>query len=520
MIHLPEPIAWFLGHKEVLMSHLSDLKLVLADITALRQAAGLLGWDQQVCMPVGGAEARSSQESALQKVCHEQATSAEFGKLIDNAESELQARPQDDPDVLLLRMLRYDYERSRKLPADFVAEDAKTSSMAQMVWMDARRDNNYKLFAPWLQKNLDLARRKVEYYGYKDKPYDALLGSYEPEMLTRDVQELFDQVRPEVVAIVKAVSDRGPDIDTSILTRDYAEAAQEQFAREVVAKFGYDFNRGRLDRATHPFASSFSRDDCRITTRFDKNFLPMCLMGTMHEAGHAMYEQNTGKALAGTNLADGCSNSLHESQSRLWENQVGRGRPFWTHYFPKLQSMFPDALRSESSENLYRALNKIEPSLIRVEADEVTYNLHIILRFELEQDLLDGKLSVSEAPEAWNAKMQEYLGITPPNDSEGVLQDIHWSMGGMGYFSTYSLGNFLSAQIFEQVQKDHPGLTTEIANGEFGTLFSWLERKVWRDGRTYFPQEQIERATGSRLVTGPYISYLRTKFGELYQLSA
>ncbi len=498
---------------------LDELKEKLADITYLRQAGGLLGWDQQTYMPAGAAESRSMQESALHKLTHEMFTSDDMGRMIDSAEKAVEGQDAESLDYQIVRMTRYDYERSRKLPAAFVAEETQTTSMAQMVWAEARKKNDFATFAPWLSKNLDLACRKVEFYGYEDQPYDALLGDYEPKFKTSDVQELFDQVRPVVVDLVKQVQAKGNPVSTEILTRSYPEPAQESFGKETVAAFGYDFNRGRLDRTTHPFASSFSKDDCRITTRYDEHFVQMALMGTMHEAGHAMYEQNTGDDLRGTPLGDGCSNSVHESQSRLWENLVGRGKPFWTYAFPKFQAAFPGALADADFDTVYKAFNKIEPSLIRVEADEVTYNLHIILRFELEQDLLNGKLKVEDAPEAWNAKMQEYLGVTPPTNSEGVMQDIHWSMGGMGYFPTYSLGNFLSAQLFAKVREDVPSLDDEIRQGDFKSLFSWLDSHIWQYGRRYFPQELIEKATGSKLQTGPYIAYLKSKFGEVYGLS-
>jgi carboxypeptidase Taq len=500
------------------MSQLKQLKERLAEVTALGQAAGLLGWDQHTYMPDGAAEGRSEQLAVLGKVVHEKFTDDAVGRLIDGAAREVEALSDESLDKQLVRMASHDYALSRKIPSDLVAEDARVTAMAQSVWAVARKNNDYASFAPWLTKNIDIARRKVEYYGYEEEPYDALLNLYEPKMKTSDVRTLFAQVRPVVVSIVKKIVESGNDVDTSILTRDYPEEAQEAFSKRIVAKFGYDFNRGRLDRTVHPFASSFGRDDCRITTRFDKNFLPMAMMGTFHEAGHAMYEQNTGADLVLTPLAAGCSNSLHESQSRLWENIVGRSRGFWRAEYAGLQATFPQALSPDDAEPLFRALNKIEPSLIRVEADEVTYNLHIILRFELEQLLLSGELSVADAPDAWNAKVREYLGIDPPNDTEGILQDVHWAMGGMGYFPTYSLGNFLSAQLFETAIAAKPEIPSDIANGSYASLFDWLVENVWKYGRRYFPQEMITKATGRELETAPYLKYLTSKFGDIYGL--
>jgi carboxypeptidase Taq len=500
------------------MSNLQDLKAALAQISSLNEVSSVLNWDQNTYMPPGGAEGRSEHLATISRITHELSTSDSFGKLIEGAAKEVGTFDNETLDSQLVRMAQYDYDLATKLPSDFVAETVKTTSLAEHVWAEARRENNFAKFAPWLQKNIDLARRTVEYYGYDDLPYDALLNLYEPKMKTRDVRVLFDQVRPEVVALVKAVSDRQDEVDTSCLEKDYDEAKQEELGKTVVAAFGYDFNRGRLDRTTHPFATSFGKNDCRITTRYDKRLVQMSLMGTMHEAGHAMYEQNVGDDLVGTTLASGCSNSLHESQSRMWENLVGRSRPFWKQMFPKFQQLFPEELSDVDGETVYRAFNKVCPSLIRVEADEVTYNLHIILRFELEQDLLEGKLSVKDAPDAWNAKMQEYLGLTPPTDTLGILQDIHWAMGGMGYFPTYSLGNFVSCQLFDQALKDIPSIPDEIANGEFNNLFKWLNEHVWADGRRRFPQEQIMKATGRSLETGPYLKYLKKKVADIYGL--
>ena len=500
------------------MSQLQELKTILTQISHLNEVSQILGWDQQTYMPPGGAEGRSEQLSTISRLSHELSTSASFGRLIDGAEKEVALLDSNATDALIVRMVRYDYNLSTRLPTDFVAEMVKTTSMAEHVWIEARRNNDYSTFAPWLQKNLDIAKKSVDYYGFDDLPYDALLNLYEPKMKTRDVRKLFDQVRPVVVDLVNKLQQNQERVDSSCLDRSFDEHNQETFGKSVVTSFGYDFNRGRLDRTTHPFATSFGKNDCRITTRYDKNLVQMSLMGTMHEAGHAMYEQNVGDDLVGTTLASGCSNSLHESQSRMWENLVGRSRNFWTHFFPQFQQYFPQQLSDVDSSSLYRALNKVSPSLIRVEADEVTYNLHIILRFELEQDLLDGKLSVAEAPEAWNAKMQSYLGLTPPTYSEGVLQDIHWAMGGMGYFPTYSLGNFLSCQLFDKALEDNPSIPSQIQEGEFSGLFGWLKEHVWTDGRRRFPQEQIVKATGRPLESGPYLRYLTTKFNDVYGL--
>ncbi|HEU4753689.1 MAG TPA: carboxypeptidase M32, partial [Armatimonadota bacterium] len=299
---------------------------------------------------------------------------------------------------------------------------------------------------------------------------------------------------------------------------DYDEDLQRRFAESVLADCGYDFQRGRQDRSVHPFCTHFSRNDVRITTRYDRNFLPMALFGSMHEMGHALYEQGISEALEGNILGGGASLGVHESQSRLWENLVGRSRAFWRHYFPKLRETFPQPLSGTDEEQFYRAINRVAPSLIRVEADEVTYNLHIIIRYEMENELLEGRLAVKDAPEAWNERYRSYLGVTPPNNAEGILQDVHWSIGIMGYFPTYSLGNLLSVQLYDTALVAHPAIPDEIARGQFGALLGWMRENIHQYGRRYLPAELVRRATGTELRAGPYVRYLRTKFGEIYSL--
>jgi carboxypeptidase Taq len=334
-------------------------------------------------------------------------------------------------------------------------------------------------------------------------------------MTAAEVRVMFDQLKPAVVSLVKKIAEK-PAIDTEPLTREFDEAAQLAFGEEVIKLFGYDFNRGRQDRAVHPFCTHFSCDDVRITTRFDRHFLPMALFGTIHETGHALYEMGVAEKYDGNFLAGGTSLGVHESQSRLWENLVGRSRPFWQCFYPKLQSTFP-ALADVNLDRFYRAINKVEPSLIRVEADEVTYNLHILLRFEIEVELLEGRLAVADAPAAWNAKVHEYLGLDVPDDAHGILQDVHWSFGGIGYFPTYSLGNVISVQLFEAANTALGGaLVDQIARGEFAPLREWLRENVHQYGRKYTPTDLIKRATGRSIDTKPYLDYLQLKFGEIY----
>jgi carboxypeptidase Taq len=333
-------------------------------------------------------------------------------------------------------------------------------------------------------------------------------------MTTGDLERVFDDLRREQVPLIHEIASR-PQIDDSVVHQLFDEGKQEEFGKMVVAKYGYDFNRGRLDRTVHPFAISFGLGDVRITTRYQANFLNAALFGTMHESGHGMYEQGVGQSLAGTPLARGASGGLHESQSRLWENLVGRSRRFWQAMYPDLQKAFPQQLGSVPMEDLFRAVNKVQPSFIRVESDEMTYNVHIMLRFELENDFLEGRLSVKDAPEAWRTKMTDYLGVTPPDDTQGILQDIHWS-GGLGGFANYTLGNVISAQLWEAALAAKPEIPTEIENGTFSTLLTWLQENVYQHGRKYQPKELVERVTGKPISTDAYIRYVKSKFGEIY----
>jgi carboxypeptidase Taq len=413
--------------------------------------------------------------------------------------------------------VRRSFDKSTRLPAELVAETAKATSNGHQVWVQARQAADWSMFVPVVEHLLDLSRQRADYYGYEERMYDALLDIYEPQMKTAQVESVFDALRPALVELVEACAEAEP-VDDSVLRRDYDPEKQKEFGEFIVARMGYDFTRGRQDKAVHPFCTSFNRNDVRITTRFDRNWLPCALMGTIHECGHALYEQGFDPKDDGTPLSDACGLGVHESQSRLWENIVGRSRGFWQVYFPELQKYFPDALGDVEVETFYRALNKVTPSLIRVEADEVTYCLHIMLRFELEKGLVDGSIPVKDIPEAWNSKMQDYLGITPPDDSQGCLQDVHWSGASFGYFPTYALGTILSAQLFDKAQQDNPAITDDLSNGEFGSLLGWLREKVHYPGARWFPAELVERACGEPAQSHSYNNYLNTKFRDVYRI--
>jgi carboxypeptidase Taq len=497
---------------------LSKLKERLAEITSLYQINALLDWDLQTQLPRGASESRARHLSTLTKLTHEMFTADETGQLIEAASQETADAAYDSDDASLLRVARRDYERDRKLPSDLVAETSRVTAMAHEIWRKARAENDFKSFAPSLQRIVELKKQAAECYGYTDHIYDALLDGFEPGMKTADVVAMFSDLRKELVPLARAIGERVNAVDDSMLHQAFDEDRQRQFGEMVIRRFGYDFTRGRQDRSAHPFTTNFSRDDVRITTRFDHDWLNPALFGTLHEAGHAMYEQGVAPELEGTFLSGGTSLGVHESQSRLWENLVGRSRGFWVYFYPILQTFFPDQFDSVTPEAFYRAINRVEPSFIRVEADEVTYNLHVLIRFELEVDLLTDKIKVADLPQAWNAKSKEYLGIVPPTDTLGVLQDVHWSGGSVGYFSTYSIGNLLSAQLFEKAVEQHPSIPDEMARGEFETLLNWMRENVHKHGRKYEPPELVKRVTGEPMSSRAYMRYLKAKFGEIYGL--
>jgi len=504
---------------QIALTSLNDLKSRLHDNVVLGSVDSLIGWDQQCYMPTGGASGRAEQMALLSRLKHEWLTAPETERLLTAAEREsVDLSPHSD-DAAYLRVARRDFELATKVPTELVSEIASTSALAHEEWVKARANNDFAHFAPWLEKNVDLARRLADYLGHGGERYDALVDQYEQGATADSVRKVFETLKPELVSLVRAITERGKAVDASPLRRDFDESAQLAFGEGVIRKFGFDFTRGRQDRAVHPFCTTISHGDVRITTRFERNFLSPALFGTMHETGHALYEQGVKAEFDGNILFGGTSLGIHESQSRLWENLVGRSMPFWERFYPDLLSAFPGVLDDVALPDFYRAINKVEPTLIRVEADEVTYNLHILLRFEIEIELLEGRLSVKDAPEAWNAKMQEYLGLTPPTNSAGILQDVHWSGGMIGYFPTYTIGNVVSVQLYEKANEDLGGnIPDQIRAGEFGPLLQWLRTNIHGYGRKYPPKELLQQATGRGIDAQPYLAYLRNKFGSVYEL--
>lgn len=494
---------------------LAQLKELLAEIFDLNAASAVLGWDQQTYMPPGGAEARGNQLATLSRLSHIKFTSDEIGMLLEDLKPYAAQLDPNSDDACMLRVTERQYTKATKVPADLVAEFSKTSSIAMQNWQQARAEKNFALFEPHLQKIFDLRRRYAELFAPYDHIYDPLLDDFEPGLKTADVKEIFAALRPQQVELLKNITSR-PQVDDAFLHQEFDGQKQWDFGVEVLNKIGFPWERSRQDKAAHPFTTSFSINDVRITTRILPNYLGSAFFSTMHEGGHAMYELGVSQDLERSMLTGGASLALHESQSRMWENLVGRSLPFWQHFYPRLQEIFPSQLSNISLETFYKGINKVKPSFIRVEADEATYNLHIMLRLELEIALLEGKIAVKDAPEAWNARMQDYLGIVPPDDALGVLQDVHWSHGMVGYFSTYALGNLVSGQLWEVMQADMPDLNEKIRSGEFSDMRAWLVEKIHRHGSKFEPQELVQRVTGSKINPAPYMRYLTNKYSAIY----
>lgn len=494
---------------------LEQLKEKLGEVADLGRAARVLSWDQQVNMPPGGTEARGYQLATLSKIAQEKFISDEVGRLIDDLKQEYNGADTDE--AALIRVSAREYDKAKRVPPSFIAEREMVSAQAFEAWVEARSKSDFSIFQPHLEKVLELVQKYISFFPPADHPYDTLLDDFEPGMKTADVKAIFDRLRPKQVKLIKAITS-ARQIKDDFLYRKYNEKKLMVFSEAVVTRFGYDWSRGRQDKAPHPFESTFSVNDVRITTRYeDDNPLAM-LFSTMHEAGHGIYEQGVNPAYERTPLAGGTSLAIHESQSRMWENLVGRSLPFWEHFYPFFKKLFPAQLDGVSLRSFYKAINKVEPSLIRVNADEATYNMHIMLRLELEIGMVEGKMAVKDLPEIWNTKMQEYLGVLPPDHARGVLQDIHWSGGMIGYFSTYALGNLVSAQLWEKINKDIPDLDAQIRKGNFNVLFAWLRKNIHQYGQKYQPQQLMEMATGSRITPEPYVRYLTKKYSEIYGL--
>lgn len=499
---------------------LQELKNRLTEIQDVGASMAVLGWDQSTYMPPGGANGRGRQLATLEKIRHEMLISPEIGRLLDDLQPYAEKLPYDSDDAALLRVARRQYEEAVKVPPEFSAEFTRHISDTFMLWAQARPENDFKKVLPNLEKTLDMSRELSNYFpGYRHIA-DPLINFADYGMSAQQVRAVFSQLRAQLVPLVEAITAQEP-ADDSCLLQHYPEDQQLAFGLNIIKQYGYDFERGRQDKTHHPFMTSFNIGDVRITTRVKENDLSEALFSTLHEAGHAMYEQGINPIYDGLPLADGTSAGVHESQSRLWENIVGRSRAFWEFYYPQLQQAFPQQLGKVSLETFYRAINKVQRSLIRTDADEVTYNLHVMIRFDLELDMLEGKLAIKDLPEAWDARYKSDLGVVSPEIKNGVMQDVHWFGGAIGgAFQGYTLGNIMSAQFYEAALKAHPNIPAQIGCGEFDTLHGWLKDNIYQHGHKFTASELLQRVTGQDLTIEPYIRYLRTKYGELYDLPA
>ncbi|MCS6906328.1 MAG: carboxypeptidase M32 [Anaerolineales bacterium] len=496
-------------------SKIEQLKTYLAEIVDLAYISNLLGWDQETNMPPAGVKERGEQMATLARLIQLRMTSEELLRALEEAEAEVAGIDPDSNEARLIKVTRREVQKRLKVPSRYYEELSRASVEAYAAWKQAREQDQFDHFRPFLEWIVALRREYASYFAPYEHVYDPLLYEFEPGLKTKEVQQIFAELRPQQVALVRQITSR-PQVDDSPLYQYFDPQKQWDFGVEVITKFGYDWTRGRQDKSAHPFTSSFGLNDVRITTRISEKNLTSGLFSTLHECGHALYDQGCDPALARTPLAGGSSLALHESQSRLWENLVGRSKPFWEHFYPRLQEYFPEQLGNVPLEAFYRGINKVQPSLIRVEADEATYNLHVMLRLEIEIQLMTGDLEVRHLPEVWNTHMQEYLGVTPSNNAEGVLQDVHWSHGYIGYFPTYALGNLISVQLWEAIHRDVPNLEEQIRRGEFAELLGWLREKIHRHGSKFEAPELVERVTGQAITPQPYIRYLRQKYGEVY----
>ncbi|WP_145258912.1 carboxypeptidase M32 [Calycomorphotria hydatis] len=495
-----------------------ELIRLRTEATLLGSTGAVLGWDEQTYMPQGGAEHRANQLSLITGLAHEQMTAPRIGELLSELES---SKPfgEDAPEAADIREIRREYDRKTKLPKRLVEEMSRVGTLSQQAWISARSQKDFSKFEPWLEQTLALKKEEAQAVSNGEgNLYDALLDDYEPGMKSEDVAAAFAELKAAIVPLVASIQDSPRQPDTSILKRAYPEQLQQRFSRTAAEAIGFDFHRGRIDVTAHPFCSSFGPGDTRLTTRYDENFFSMAFFGVLHEAGHGMYEQGLNPQLYGTPRGESVSLGIHESQSLTWETFVGRSLPFWQHFFPQAQEIYPDALREVTLEEFYHAINDVRPSYIRVEADEVTYSLHIFLRFEIEQLLVGGDLAVADVQDAWNEKFRESFGFEVDHAAHGVLQDIHWSAGLIGYFPTYALGKMYAAQLFEQAKSDLGDLDAMFSTGEFAPLKAWLNKNIHSHGRQYPPAELIKRITGAPPSPKPLINYLTGKFGTLYEV--
>jgi carboxypeptidase Taq len=494
----------------------TDLRRRLAELTDLRNAAQLLQWDQQTMMPPRGAALRADEIATIQRILHERFVAAETGRLLDGAEAELNGASPESDEARLVSVVRRRWEKARRVPSDLAADLARAASVGQEAWVDARARSDFAAFLPHLKRNVELKHRYVECFDGFDSAYDVLLDDYEPGLRSAEVTSLFAELKAELVPLIAAIAERSDRVDDSYLHGSFPLERQRRLVAAVVHRMGFEDAGWRLDDTVHPFAISLGSGDVRITTRWDEKFLSMGLFGAMHECGHGLYEAGIDPSLQRTPLGSGEALGLHESQSRMWENMVGRGRPFADYLAPLIAELFPETDSGLQPESFYRAVNRVQPTFIRVEADEATYSLHIVLRFELEQELVNGGIAVEDLPEVWNERFRSYLGLEVPDDALGVLQDVHWAAGLIGYFPTYAIGNLVAGQLWERVRADLPDLDARMSAGELLPLREWLREHVHRHGSKWGATEVLERLTGAPITVAPFLSYLKGKLSGVY----
>jgi carboxypeptidase Taq len=488
---------------------LEQLEERLGKITDLERISRVLSWDQQTMMPPAGSDHRADHLSTLRRIAHELLIADETGRLLDELRPLEESLEPDSDDAALIRVARRDYEKAVRVPTDLRAEMTRAAAQARHVWVKARAESNFQLFLPALERNVELRRRYVACFDDVEEPYDILLDDFEPYTTTAEVREIFDELRAELVPMIAELRER--EVDDSFLTGSFPVERQERLAKEVIELFGFRPETWRLDPTEHPFASGAGVDDVRITTHYDPETMKS-FFSTMHEYGHGLYSHQLPRDLQRLPTGNACSLGIHESQSRLWENLVGRSPQFWRFFYPRVQKTYPEQLSGVALDRFVAGINRVKPSLIRIKADEVTYGMHIILRFELEQDIINGRVELRNLPQIWNERMHDYLGVDVPDDAHGVLQDTHWASGFIGYFATYLLGSVMSVQIWEKALEDVPDLEGQVERGAFGALRDWLGVHVHAQGRKFSPQETLERATGSRIDAKSYLAYLRAKY--------
>lgn len=494
-----------------------DLIKRVKEVSLIGSCAAVLGWDERTKMPPAGSEHRANQLALLSGMAHEKFTDSKVGELLSEVESSDLVKKAESIEAVNARELRYQYDKATKLPREFVEDWSKTTTLAQGKWVTAREKSDFKSFLPWLEKIMVLVKRRADYYGYDGDPYNAMLDDYEPGATADELVEVFKNLRVDLVELLGKVKEAPNQPNESIIERAYPVDKQAIFNELVCKTIGFDFNAGRLDVTTHPFCSGMGPGDTRITTRYNPNRLNDALFGTMHEAGHALYEMGLPKQEHfGTPMGEAVSLGIHESQSRMWENQIGRSREFWVYFFPIAQGIFRDALGDVTLDEFYAAVNTVKPSYIRVEADEATYNLHILLRFELERGLLNDEIKPKDIVGEWNERFKKYFGMEVDKDSNGCLQDVHWSAGLVGYFPTYTLGNLHSAQFFAKAMEAMPDMQSQFEVGNFSGILGWLRKNIHAEGQRYRANDLQKRISGQPLSHKPLIDYMNKKYGEIY----